>query len=408
MAMNKYFFLISLILGCFVSLNPSIGMTADRFESRRQKLVEDIVRPAGVTDERVLAAIRNTQRHEFVPQKYWEQAYFDRSLPIGDAQTISSPFIVAYMTQLLETKPTDVVLEIGTGSGYQAAVLSPLVKHVYSIEIVEALGKRAEKTLNRLKYTNVSVRVGDGYLGWPEAAPFDKIIVTCSPESVPQPLVDQLKEGGRLVIPVGERYQQMLYVLEKREGKLEQIYMRPTLFVPMTGNAEEARKILPDGSKPELINGDFEADNDVDFIPGWYYGRLVTLESDNTAAKGERYVRFQNSIPGNPAHLMQGFAIDGRKLSRVRLAAFGRTKNMRPGLSADELPVVSLAFYDTERREIGIHWLGPFRNEESWRRDERVFVVPPATREAILRIGLFGATGQADFDGITIEPVAGP
>jgi protein-L-isoaspartate(D-aspartate) O-methyltransferase len=401
--MNKFFSSARFLLCLVLFVNATMGLTADRFESRRQRLVEDILRPAGITEPRVLDAVRNTERHEFVPAKLWEQAYFDRSLPIGDQQTISSPYIVAFMTQLLETKPTDNVLEIGTGSGYQAAILSPLVKHVYSIEIVEALGKRAERTLNRLKYTNVSVRVGDGFLGWPEAAPFDKIIVTCSPESVPLPLVEQLKEGGRLVIPVGERYQQMLYVMEKREGKLEQKSMQPTLFVPMTGNAEEARKVQPDGSKPQVINGDFEAKNDGDFITGWYYGRFVTLETDSSAAKGTNYVRFQNSVAGNPAHLMQGFAIDGRKIARVRLSGFGRSKDLKPGLSPDELPVISIAFYDGERREVGVHWLGPFRNEESWRLDQKVLVVPPATREAIVRIGLFGATGQADFDEISLE-----
>ena len=133
------------------------------------------------------------------------------------------------------------MLEIGTGSGYQAAVLSPLVKEVYSIEIVESLGKHAQQTLKRLKYTNVFVKIGDGYLGWPEHAPFDKIIVTCSPEKVPQPLIDQLKEGGRMIIPVGERYQQVFHLLKKQDGKLINEALRPTLFVPMTGKAEESR-----------------------------------------------------------------------------------------------------------------------------------------------------------------------
>ncbi len=150
--------------------------------------------------------MRDTPRHEFVPRDQQKNAYFDMSLPIGDEQTISGPFVVAYMTEQLDPQPADKVLEIGTGSGYQAAVLSPLVKDVYTIEIVEPLGKRAEPTLKRLKYDNVHVKIGDGYQGWPEHAPFDKIIVTCSPEKVPQPLVDELKEGGRMIVPVGERY----------------------------------------------------------------------------------------------------------------------------------------------------------------------------------------------------------
>ena len=150
------------------------------------------------------------------------------------------------------------MLEIGTGSGYQAAVLSPLVKDVYSIEIVESLGKHAAQTLKRLKYTNVHTKIGDGYLGWPEHAPFDKIIVTCSPEKVPQALVDQLKEGGRMIVPVGERYQQVLYLFKKKDGKLINEALRPTLFVPMTGTAEDEREIKPDPLHPKLVNGGFE------------------------------------------------------------------------------------------------------------------------------------------------------
>src|SRR5262249_39247468 len=147
------------------------------------------------------------------------KSYYDMGLPIGNQQAISSPLIVSQMTQALKTQPTDKVLEIGTGSGYQAAVLSPLVKDVYTIEIVEPLGKKAKQTLDRLgKYKNVHTKTGDGYQGWPEFAPFDKIIVTCSPEKVPQPLIDQLADGGMMVIPVGERYTQTLYLFTKKGG----------------------------------------------------------------------------------------------------------------------------------------------------------------------------------------------
>ncbi len=158
-------------------------------------------------------------RHEFIPRSQRDKAYFDMALPIGDAQTISSPFIVAWMTEAIDPQPTDKVLEIGTGSGYQAAVLSSLAAEVYSIEIVRPLGEKAAEVLEDLGYKNVHVRVGDGFQGWPEHAPFDKIIVTCSPESVPQPLIDQLREGGQMIIPVGQRYQQTLYLLTKQDGK---------------------------------------------------------------------------------------------------------------------------------------------------------------------------------------------
>ena len=186
----------------------------------RLQMVEKEIISAGVKDRRVIESMLHTPRHEFVLPKYRRMAYFDMALPIGGEQTISSPFIVSYMTESIDPKPTDRVLEIGTGSGYQAAVLSPLVDQVFTIEIVESLGRKAARLLKRLKYENVHVKVGDGFKGWPEHAPFDKIIVTCSPEDVPQPLVEQLRDGGRMVIPVGERYQKTLYLFTKKDGKL--------------------------------------------------------------------------------------------------------------------------------------------------------------------------------------------
>jgi protein-L-isoaspartate(D-aspartate) O-methyltransferase len=160
-------------------------------------------------------------------------AYKDGPLPIGYDQTISQPYIVAFMTEQLRPKPGDRILEIGSGSGYQAAILAELVADVYTIDIIEPLAKSAEATLQRLGYKNVHIKVGDGYKGWPEEAPFDAIIVTCAPEKVPQPLVDQLKEGGRMVIPVGERFAQQLYLLEKKNGQLKESATLPVRFVPM-------------------------------------------------------------------------------------------------------------------------------------------------------------------------------
>jgi protein-L-isoaspartate(D-aspartate) O-methyltransferase len=158
-------------------------------------------------------------------------------LPIGHDQTISQPYIVAFMSEQLRPQPADRVLEVGTGSGYQAAVLAELVSDVYSIEIVEPLAKSAEATLQRLGYKNIHLRVGDGYKGWPEAAPFDAIIVTCAPDNVPQSLVQQLKDGGRMVIPVGDRFAQQLYLLEKKNGQLKQSVTLPVRFVPMKTEA---------------------------------------------------------------------------------------------------------------------------------------------------------------------------
>src|SRR3954453_13228226 len=203
------------------------------FVAQRQHLVKEQVVMRGVMTDRILAALGKVPREEFVPAEYRAESYSDQPLPIGYDQTISQPFIVALMTEELRPQPTDRVLEIGTGSGYQAAILAELVAEVYSIEIVEPLAKKAEATLQRLGYKNVHVKTGDGYKGWPEHSPFDSVIVTCAPEHVPEPLVDQLKEGGRMIIPVGAKFAQALYLLEKKNGRLEQSAILPVKFVPM-------------------------------------------------------------------------------------------------------------------------------------------------------------------------------
>jgi protein-L-isoaspartate(D-aspartate) O-methyltransferase len=206
--------------------------------SPAQRMIAEHLVARGVKDERVLAAMRAVPRHEFVPAELRDRAYDDRPLPIGYDQTISQPYIVAFMTEALRVQPTDRVLEIGTGSGYQAAILGQLAAEVYSIEIIEPLAGRAAADLQRLGFTNVHVRAGDGYRGWPEAAPFDALIVTCAPDHVPKPLVEQLKEGGRMIIPVGDASGQRLYLLEKRAGQIEQRAVLPVMFVPMTGESQ--------------------------------------------------------------------------------------------------------------------------------------------------------------------------
>jgi len=199
-------------------------------------LEEQLLRPGrNITDPRVLAAMRRVPRHEFVPEPLRPRAYDDAALPIGYGQTISQPYVVAFMTEQLHLQPTDRVLEIGTGSGYQAAVLAGLVAEVFTMEIIEPLARRAGLALLRLGCANVRVRTGDGHRGWPEAAPFDAIIVTCAPELVPSPLVTQLKEGGRMIIPVGPLEQQELVLLRKQGGALEQREVLSVRFVPMTG-----------------------------------------------------------------------------------------------------------------------------------------------------------------------------
>jgi protein-L-isoaspartate(D-aspartate) O-methyltransferase len=202
-------------------------------------MVERQLRPRGIDDPMTLRAMTKVPREKFVPPELRASAYEDRPLPIGYGQTISQPFIVAFMTQQLKPKATDRVLEIGTGSGYQAAVLSELVAQVYSIEIVKPLAERASALLRELGYKNVQVKAGDGYKGWPEHAPFDAIIVTAAPDHVPAPLVEQLKEGGRMIIPVGKTQAQELYLLEKRGGQVRQTAVIPVRFVPLTRERDE-------------------------------------------------------------------------------------------------------------------------------------------------------------------------
>jgi len=207
------------------------------FAAQRQQMVQLQLKTRGINDARVLAAMAKVPREEFVAPESRTASYEDGPLPIGYGQTISQPYIVAFMTEQLRPKPNDRVLEVGTGSGYQAAILAELVSEVYSIEIVEPLAKNAEATLQRLGYKNVHLKIGDGYKGWPEKGPFDAIIVTCAPDKVPQPLVDQLKDDGRMVIPVGDRFAQQLYLLEKKNGQLKQSATLPVRFVPMTSEA---------------------------------------------------------------------------------------------------------------------------------------------------------------------------
>jgi len=210
------------------------------YEELREAMVKTQIESRGVKDEDILSVMQDVPRHLFIDESLWPKAYSDGPLPIGHGQTISQPYIVAFMTELLRPDTHHMVLEIGTGSGYQAAVLAKLVHHVYTIEIVPELGRNAKTALKRLGYDNISVRVGDGYKGWPEEEPFDRIIVTAAPEKVPEALVDQLKPGGRMVLPVGPRWWgQDLLVIEKDErGKVVRKNTIPVRFVPMVRQEE--------------------------------------------------------------------------------------------------------------------------------------------------------------------------
>lgn len=398
---------------CLISLWISIGASRaesqqpnnrENFEILREQLIKNVLVPNGIRDLRVLQSVGSTPRHEFVPKKYAHQAYQDIAIPIGESQTISSPFIVSLMTQSLDPKPTDRVLEIGTGSGYQAAILSPLVQDVYTIEIVEDLGQHTKQLLADMNYTNVHCLIGDGFKGWKENAPFDKIIVTCSPEKVPEPLVEQLKEGGLMIVPIGERYQQMLFLMRKVDGKLEREALQPILFVPMTGAAEDARQVAPDPKNPTLANPSFEqALINNSRVPGWYYQFGCVVVQDSNAPHGLNAVEFKSDDPKSPSMLLQGLAIDGTSVKRIKLGGWISTDNVKIGKTPEDSPSIAIQYFDSNRNRIGYNFIGGFKGSRKWKKEDEIFRVPPATREVIVSIGLFGSVGKARFDDIFIE-----
>jgi protein-L-isoaspartate(D-aspartate) O-methyltransferase len=205
----------------------------DEFTRQRANMVEQQIKARGITNPDVIRSLLKVRRHLFVPPEYRHQAYGDFPLPIGFNQTISQPYVVAYMTEILEPEKNMKVLEIGTGSGYQAAIIAEICKEVYSIELIDSLANKAKETLASAGYKNITVKSGDGYLGWPEYAPFDAIIVTCAPVEIPKPLVDQLAEGGRLITPAGEMDKQVLVLMQKKNGKIMKTETLPVRFVPM-------------------------------------------------------------------------------------------------------------------------------------------------------------------------------
>ncbi|WP_372949236.1 protein-L-isoaspartate(D-aspartate) O-methyltransferase [Mariniphaga sp.] len=221
---------------CFIFMlvsQLSCSQKSDPFFALRNRMVETQIKARGISDEKVLQAFRNLERHKFVLPQYIPHAYADSPLPIDEGQTISQPYIVAFMTDALDLQRTDKVLEIGTGSGYQAAILAELCDSVFTIEIFEKLGRKARELFDELGYENIYTKIGDGFKGWPEHAPFDAIIVTAAPSDIPEPLKMQLAEGGRMIIPVGGDAVQELVLLKKRKGKLREESVLPVRFVPL-------------------------------------------------------------------------------------------------------------------------------------------------------------------------------
>jgi protein-L-isoaspartate(D-aspartate) O-methyltransferase len=234
------YFLVAIVV---VLLSASASCAKDVQTDRRVRMIERDIKGRGVSNERVLKAMENIPRHRFVPVYYRDRAYGDHPLPIGEGQTISQPYVVALMTEALALKSGDRVLEIGTGSGYQAAVLAEIVDEVYTIEIREGLSRKSDKLLKELGYKNINVKHADGYRGWPEHAPFDAIIITAAVNHIPPPLIKQLKEGGRFILPLGPTtfYQVLTLATKHKGGELRIIQMGPVNFVPMTGEAQKGK-----------------------------------------------------------------------------------------------------------------------------------------------------------------------
>lgn len=381
---------------------PVHAQTTAEFRQRRYRMVEDNIAREGIKNEDVLAAMRTVPRHMFVNAGQRKQAYYDQALPIGYKQTISPPYIVAYMTEMIDPQPEDKVLEIGTGSGYQAAVLSEIVRQVYTIEIVEQLGKQAARRFERSDYSNITAKIGDGYKGWAEHAPFDKIIVTCSPEAVPQPLIDQLRDGGRMIVPIGQRYQQVFYLFEKKKGKLIEKRLVPTLFVPMTGEAEAKRRVQPDRKNPRLVNGGFEFDaNEDGRADSWYYQRQMKLITGN-APQGQRYLQFSNTTPGRGAQALQGMAIDGASVRSLDVSLHVKVSRGRKGTTVYDRPALFVHFYDDHAKPIKDTMIGPWLGTAEWKRVKKKVTVPRDAHSAVIRVGLNGATGVLSVDDVRV------
>jgi protein-L-isoaspartate(D-aspartate) O-methyltransferase len=238
--MKKLFIFIYFLIFFIITISYCLSFDGDVFEKRRNEMVENDIKARGIKDKRVLDAMLKVKRHLFVDNAQWDKAYNDHPLPIGEGQTISQPYVVALMSEAVSLKGNERVLEIGTGSGYQAAILAELIKEVFSIEIKQGLYKKAEERLKKLGYKNVQVKHGDGYFGWEAYAPFDVIMVTASVNHIPPPLLAQLKEGGRLIIPLGSTvFYQNLTLVKKEKGKHVIKELGGVAFVPMTGEAQK-------------------------------------------------------------------------------------------------------------------------------------------------------------------------
>ncbi|MCH5372508.1 MAG: protein-L-isoaspartate(D-aspartate) O-methyltransferase, partial [Planctomycetes bacterium] len=255
------------------------------------------------------------------------------------------------------------------------------------------------------KYENVHTKIGDGFQGWAEHAPFDKIIVTCSPEKIPPPLVEQLREGGMIVIPLGERYQQSLYRFRKVDGEMKAEILEPTFFVPMTGTAESLRQDRDESGMPELVNGDFESTDEDGLPTGWYYVRQATVVPRGDVSETSHYLQFSNATAGRGAQALQAMGIDGRQVREVKVELSVKCRDVRAGQSPKQVPCVVLNFFDGQRSPIQSEVLGPWTGTSDWTTKESQISVPARSRLAVLAVGMFGAVGELAVDDLSVRAI---
>ncbi len=381
----------SLFAFCLLLCGSAAGQSKTNFDEARRRMVEDEIVGGGVTNKRVIQAMLATPRHEFVSHDQQKNAYYDMSIPIGEGQTISGPFVVAYMTQELDPQPSDKVLEIGTGSGYQAAVLSPLVKDVYTIEILQSLGKRADATLKRLKYGNVHVKIGDGYQGLARASAVrqDHRHLLAGESAGAAGRRTQRRRphdcSGRRAL----RADALSVHQEKRQagvGIAAPDAVRADDRPGRAGARSAAGSAASQNRQRELrrVGG---AENEP---RAWFYCREMKVSDAADAPDKQHYLVFTNDVPGRMSRALQGFAIDGSKVGQLEVSAMIRGHDIRPGQAVDELPEISLTFYDNNSGIIGRTFAGPFRGTFDWKRVTEKLKVPAKATKCIMHVGSVG------------------
>ncbi|MCE9528021.1 MAG: protein-L-isoaspartate O-methyltransferase [Planctomycetales bacterium] len=399
-------FCLAIVAFALASQQPAAAQSGLRelLEARRLMVQEEIANQ-GIENERLLEAMRDVPREQFVPLSRRNLAYLNVAIAYDDGQVILPPLVTAHLIEQLNPHKNDKVLVIGPGSGYSTALLSRMVREVFAVEIDPVIAKTAEETLARLKYTNVKVRVGDGFEGWKEHAPYQRIIVECSPDSVPKALVEQLAEGGILLVPIGDEFDQTMHLCKKENGKLTTLSLWPTLLLPMKGKAEELRSQSEMPRDPSILNGGFEelVPKTKDVPAHWAYVRQGRAIAGEFCPEGKNSLAFVNLTPGAAAMALQAFPVDGKKVSELSFACNVWGKDIRPGQNRQQLPRVEVRFFDEKRRLVGGDWMGGWNLTFDWLGKEHVFSVPRTAKFAVLRIGLCGATGEIRFDDLKLE-----